>query len=58
MPHVGDVGEGRGRMIKALRKTVGAVVKVAMVYIRDKNITEQWKTIKNSMYVEVRIHNI
>ena len=23
MPHVGDVGEGRGRMIKALRKTVG-----------------------------------
>lgn len=30
---------------------------VAMVYIRDKNITEKWKTIKNSMYVEVRIHN-
>jgi len=23
VPHVGDVGEGRGRMKKALRKTVG-----------------------------------
>lgn len=27
MPHVGDVGEGRGRMIKALRKTVGSGAK-------------------------------
>lgn len=25
MPHVGDVGEGRERMIKALRKNVGTV---------------------------------
>ena len=46
--------------INSMGKSVstGLPEMVAIVYIRDKNITEQWKTIKNSMYVEVRIHNI
>lgn len=39
-------------------ESTGLLRMVAMAYIRDKNITEQWKIIKNSMYVEVRIHNI
>ena len=43
MPHVGDVGEGRGRMIKALRKTVGSGgFEVAMVSQHTKTIRKDY----------------